>query len=250
VELGLAGRVALVTGGRRGIGAAVARTLAVEGADVAVLDLVDDDALAAVLEDVAGAGVRAMGIEGDAADFAAADAAVRAVVRRWGRLDVLVTCAGIARDAVSWKMKESEWDEVLRVNLTGTFACARSAGAHMRRSGEGGRIVAVSSINGLRGKVGQANYAASKAGVHGLVRTLAREFGPAGITVNAVAPGMVRTAMTAGLPRAVVERAERETVSGRLADVDDVARAVVFLASWSAGSITGQVLCVDSGQSI
>jgi 3-oxoacyl-[acyl-carrier protein] reductase len=248
VDAGLDGRTALVTGGRRGIGAAVVRALAAEGAHVAVLDRVGGEELEAVLRQVEGAGGRALALEGDAADFRTADDAVTRVVEEWGGLDVLVCSAGVTRDRVSWKMTPEEWDEVLRVNLTGTFACARAAGAAMRRRGMGGRIVAVSSINGLRGKFGQANYAASKAGIHGLVKTLARELGPSGVTVNAVAPGLVRTPMTEGLSAEAVSRSLDETVTGRLTDPDDVASAVVFLASRSAGQITGQVLKVDGGQ--
>jgi 3-oxoacyl-[acyl-carrier protein] reductase len=248
VDAGLDGRTALVTGGRRGIGAAVVRALAAEGAHVAVLDRVGGEELEAVLRQVEGAGGRALALGGDAADFRTADDAVTRVVEEWGGLDVLVCSAGVTRDRVSWKMTPEEWDEVLRVNLTGTFACARAAGAAMRRRGMGGRIVAVSSINGLRGKFGQANYAASKAGIHGLVKTLARELGPSGVTVNAVAPGLVRTPMTEGLSAEAVSRSLDETVTGRLTDPDDVASAVVFLASRSAGQITGQVLKVDGGQ--
>lgn len=248
MNLGLEGKSALVTGGRRGIGAAVARCLAAEGVDVAVLDSVGGEEMESVLSDVEALGRRSLGLEGDVADFVRAEEAVAEVVRRWGALDILVCSAGIARDSVSWKMEESAWDEVLRVNLKGTFACARAAGASMRCAGKGGRIVAVSSINGARGKFGQANYAASKAGLVGLVKTLARELGPAGINVNAVAPGLVRTAMTEALPPDVTERARAETVSGHLTEVDDVARAIVFLASWATTAITGETLKVDGGQ--
>jgi 3-oxoacyl-[acyl-carrier protein] reductase len=248
MDLGLAGRTALVTGGRRGIGAAVVRALAAEGVKVAILDRVAGEELEAVVRHVENAGGQALGLEGDAADFRTAEDAVARIAGEWGGLDVLVCSAGVTRDRVSWKMTAEEWDEVLRVNLTGTFACARAAGAAMRTRGKGGRIVAVSSINGLRGKFGQANYAASKAGIHGLVKTLARELGPAGVTVNAVAPGLVRTPMTENLPPEVISRSLDETVTGRLTDPGDVANAVVFLASRAAGQVTGQVLRVDGGQ--
>jgi 3-oxoacyl-[acyl-carrier protein] reductase len=248
MDLGLAGRTALVTGGRRGIGAAVVRALAAEGMKVAILDRVGGEELEAVLRHVENGGGQALGLEGDAADFGTAEDAVARVVGEWGGLDVLVCSAGVTRDRVSWKMTAEEWDEVLRVNLTGTFACARAAGAAMRGRGEGGRIVAVSSINGLRGKFGQTNYAASKAGVHGLVKALARELGPAGVTVNAVAPGLVKTPMTEDLPQEVISRSLDETVTGRLTDPEDVANAVVFLASRLAGQVTGEILTVDGGQ--
>jgi 3-oxoacyl-[acyl-carrier protein] reductase len=248
MRLDLEGRTALVTGGRGGIGVSVVRALAAEGVHVAVLDRVRDEAMEGVLREVEAMGRGAMGIEGDAADFQVAERAVDRVTGEWGGLDILVCSAGVTRDRVSWKMTREEWDEVLRVNLTGTFACARAAGAAMRGRGSGGRIVAMSSINGIRGKFGQANYAASKAGLHGLVKTLARELGPAGVTVNAVAPGLVRTPMTEGLPEEVIARAREETVTGRLTEAEDVAAAVVFLASGAAGQVTGQVLRVDGGQ--
>lgn len=248
MDLGLAGGTALVTGGRRGIGAGVVRALAAEGVRVAILDRVRDQETEGVLADVGAMGGSALALEGDAADFGTAEGAVGRVTEEWGGLDVLVCSAGVTRDRVSWRMTPEEWDEVLRVNLTGTFACARAAGAAMRKRGKGGRIVAVSSINGLRGKFGQANYAASKAGIHGLVKTLARELGPSGVTVNAVAPGLVRTPMTRGLPESIVSRARGETVTGRLTETGDVAAVVTFLASRAAGQITGQILRVDGGQ--
>lgn len=248
MDLGLAGRSALVTGGRRGIGAAVVRSLAREGVDVAILDKVGGGEMDAVLAEAGGLGVQTLGLVGDVADFPTAEGAVREVLRARGSLDILVCSAGITRDALSWKMSEEAWDDVLRVNLKGTFACARAAASAMREADRGGRIVAISSINGLRGKVGQANYAASKAGLHGLVRTLARELGPRGITVNAVAPGMVRTPMTSILPDDVVGGARAEAPSGRLTELEEVAAAVVFLASRPAGAITGEILRVDCGQ--
>jgi 3-oxoacyl-[acyl-carrier protein] reductase len=248
MDLGLTDRTALVTGGRGGIGRAVVRTLAGEGVKVAILDRVRDEKADGVLADVGAMGGSALALEGDAADFGTAEDAVARVVEEWGGLDVLVCCAGVTRDRVSWKMTPEEWDEVLRVNLTGTFACARAAGAVMRRQRKGGRIVAVSSINGLRGKFGQANYAASKAGIHGLVKTLARELGSAGVTVNAVAPGLVRTPMTRRLPESIISRAREETATGRLTETEDVAALVAFLASGAAGQITGQILRVDGGQ--
>jgi len=248
VNLGLTGRTALVTGGRRGIGAGVVRALAAEGMQVAILDRVWDEETEGVLADVEAMGGSALALEGDAADFGTAEDAVARVAEEWSRLDVLVCSAGVTRDRVSWKMTSESWEEVLRVNLTGTFACARAAGAAMRKGGNGGRIVAVSSINGLRGKFGQANYAASKAGIHGLVKTLARELGSAGVTVNAVAPGLVRTPMTRALPESIISQAQEETATGRLTETGDVAALVAFLASRAARQITGQILRVDGGQ--
>jgi len=172
---------------------------------------------------------------------------VGAAVRELGRLDCLVSCAGIARDAMSWKMSEEAWDEVLAVNLKGTFAYCRAV-APVFRAQKSGRIVTIASINGLRGKVGLANYAASKGGVIALTRTLARELGRSGVNVNCVAPGMVRTAMTATLPPAVLDVALAESALGRIADAEDVARVVVFLCSDAARHVTGEIVKVDGGQ--
>lgn len=228
MDLGLAGRTALVTGGASGIGAATALRLAREGCDIALVDLPGAPGAEEVAAAVRGAGRRAAVHAADVAEFALARSTVAAVTAEFGRLDVLVCCAGITDDAVSWKMTETQWDRVLDVNLKGCFAYCAAAGAHMKQAG-GGRIVNVASINGLRGKFGQANYAASKAGVIALTKTLARELGRHGVTVNAVAPGMVRTAMTAGLAPEVVEKAVAETLTGRLAEPDDCAAAIAFL---------------------
>ena len=163
--------------------------------------------------------------------------------------DVLVHAAGITRDHVLWKLADEEWTEVLRTNLDSAFWLLRAAVPAMRAR-ERGAVVFLSSINGERGKVGQANYAASKAGLIGLARTAARELGPSNIRVNVVAPGLVRTAMSAHLPAEALERALGEAVLGRLAEPDDVARAVLFLCSDLARHVTGQVLRVDGGQLI
>jgi 3-oxoacyl-[acyl-carrier protein] reductase len=234
VELGLRDRVALVTGGARGIGAAVVRLLAAEGARVAVADRAEADGAALFLR-------------ADVRDLERARAVVDEVVAGLGRLDILVCSAGITRDAISWKMTEAEWDEVLDVNLKGSFAYARAVLPVFRAAG-GGRIVNISSINGLRGKAGQANYAASKAGLIGLSKALAREAGRFDVTVNVVAPGMVETSMTAGLPREVVDRAVSESVLCRISQPEDVAAAVAFLCSPLARQITGEVVRVDGGQ--
>ena len=247
MDLGLAGRVALVTGGARGIGAAIAQTLAREGCDVAVVDRLADDAAHAVAGGIEAAGRKALLITADVRDFAAAEAAVARAVRELGRLDVLVANAGVTADAMSWKMSEEQWDSVLDVNLKGCFAYTRAAARVMRASG-GGRMVLIASVNALRGKVGQANYAASKAGVVALGRALARELGKSGVTVNVVAPGMIRTAMTAALPPAVVQRAVDESALGRIGEPEDVAAAVTFLCSDAARHVTGTVLRVDGGQ--
>ncbi len=249
MDLGLEGRVALVTGGRSGIGAAVAARLAAEGCDVAVVDRVVDEVTQGVAAGIEAAGRRALAIPSDVRDAGAAREVVRSVAGRLGRLDIVVCCAGIVRDAVSWKMTDEQWDEVIDVNLSGTFRYNRAA-AERFRGGSWGRIVNVASINGMRGKFGQANYAASKGGVIALTKTLARELGRYGVTVNAIAPGFVRTDMTRDLPPPVLARAEEEAVVGRLGEPEDCADVVAFLCSERAGYVTGSVIRVDGGQYI
>jgi 3-oxoacyl-[acyl-carrier protein] reductase len=249
MDLGLTGNAALVTGGASGIGTAIAAGLAREGCDVTIVDRVMGQGVAALQQRVEGAGRRLCAIEADVRDFAAAEQAVRATQQEFGRCDILVANAGITADALSWKMTEEQWDEVLGVNLKGCFAYARAAGALFREQ-QRGRMVLVASINGLRGKFGQANYAASKAGVVALGKTLARELGKSGVNVNVVAPGMVRTPLVEGLPAEVLQRATDETVLGRLATPEDVADTVVFLCSARARHITGAVVQVDGGQYI
>jgi 3-oxoacyl-[acyl-carrier protein] reductase len=246
MDLGLRGRAALVTGGGSGIGAAIALELAAEGCDVAIADR-DATGAAAVAGQVSARGVRALARAADVSDFALAQTVVRDVADTFGRLDILVCCAGITDDAPSWRMDERQWDRVMSVNLKGCFNYSRAAGAYMKDH-RSGRIVHIASINGLRGKFGQANYAASKGGLVALAKTLARELGKFDVTVNVIAPGMVWTPMTSELPAAVVEKAIDETVSGRLAEPSDCAAAVAFLCSDRARRVTGQVLRVDSGQ--
>ncbi len=247
MDLGLLGRVALVTGAAGGIGSAICRTLAGEGCDVALLDRVADARLHAAVESVHAAGRRALPLESDVTDFQAAERAVAEAIAALGRLDILVCAAGITRDAIAWKMDEAKWDDVIAVNLKGCFSCARAVAPRLRARAWG-RIVMIASINGLRGKVGQANYAASKAGLIGLSKTLATELGRSGITVNAVAPGLVNTPMIRTLPAEALETALRETLVGHIADPADVADAVAFLCSERASHITGDVLRVDGGQ--
>ena len=246
MELGLGGRTALVTGGGSGIGAAVVRELAAEGCDVAIVDR-DGAAAERVAREVVAHGRRGLARAADVADFTLAERVVRETAAELGRLDILVCSAGITDDAVSWKMDEAQWDRVLDVNLKGCFNYARAAGAVMKER-RGGRIVAIASINGLRGKFGQANYAASKGGLVALCKTLARELGRYDVTVNVIAPGMVATPLTASLPADMVDRAVAETLTGTLAEPADCAAAVAFLCSERARHLTGQVLRVDSGQ--
>jgi 3-oxoacyl-[acyl-carrier protein] reductase len=246
MDLGLSGRVALITGAGRGIGAAVARSLAGEGCAVALLDRRQTDGLHDVAAEI-GRTAAVHVVTADVRETERANQVVAGVVTTLGRLDILVCCAGITRDGISWKLTEQDWDDVIDVDLKGCFNYCRAAASALRAAGSG-RIVNVSSINGLRGKVGQANYAAAKAGMVGLSRTLARELGRWGTTVNVVAPGLVDTPLTSGLPAHVAETALAETVLGRVAQAQDIADAVVFLCSSRARHITGAVLRVDGGQ--
>jgi len=243
VNLGVDGRAALVTGAASGIGAAVAVALAREGCDIALVDRAGDGPVAAV----EALGRRACAISADVRDFAAAARAVATVRERLGRIDILVCSAGITADAPVWKMTETQWDDVIAVNLKGVWNYNRAA-APVLREQRYGRIVNIASINGLRGKFGQANYAASKAGVIALSKTLARELGKYDVNVNVVAPGFVSTPMTRGLPDEVLAAATREAALGRVGTPELIAAVVAFLCSEQARHITGAVLRVDGGQ--
>ncbi len=229
------GRVALVTGGARGIGRGIAERLARQGAEVHVLDRAPEPP--------------AGGIAFHAADISRVAEVTAAVASLPRPPLLLVNNAGITRDRSLLKMSDQEWGEVLAVNLTGAFNVLRAVAPGMVAAGYG-RVVNVASINGLRGKFGQANYVASKAGLIGLTKTAARELGPKGVTVNAVAPGMVLTEMALALPEEIRSRALQEAVLGRLPEVEDVAEAVLFLLSDAARAVTGEVLRVDAGQYI
>jgi 3-oxoacyl-[acyl-carrier protein] reductase len=242
-------RVAVVTGASRGIGRAIAVELARCGADVVLADRSPESDAAETRAGVVAAGRRAVFAQGSVADPADAARMVRAAVESFGRLDILVNNAGISRDAVVWKMTDEQWDEVLAVSLKGPFNTIRAAAPIFRQQGHG-RIVNIASINGLRGKFGQANYAAAKAGVVALTKTVARELGRSGVTCNAVAPGLIETEMTRHLPADVRLKALDETAVGRIGTAEDVAALVAFLCSDRARHITGEVIKVDGGQYI
>ncbi len=240
-------RRVLVTGGGRGIGRSIVTTLARDGLDVCIFDRERPDDEAKLVEQVESFGQECFLIAGDVRDGESVGNAIETIAGRWGGLDVLVNNAGVVRDRVCWKMSDDEWGDVVGVNLTGTFQMCRAAIPLMRQSGSGS-IVNISSINGLRGKLGQVNYAASKAGVIGLTKSLAREVARFDITVNAVAPGYIETEILASMPEEAKKQSLGETLLGRAGDVSDVAEAVAFLCSDRARFITGEVLKVDGGQ--
>lgn len=245
----LKGKTALVTGGSRGIGRAVCLKLAQLGASVAVNYAGRADAAEETAEACRAMGPESFAVRADVADGSACDAMVGEVLARWGRLDILVCNAGVTRDGLMLRMGDGDWDAVLDTNLKGAFHCMRAAYKPMMKQ-RGGRIVAVSSIVGLRGNAGQANYAASKAGLVGLGKSLAKELAGRNVTVNVVAPGFIETDMTQALPERA-RTAMAETIPlGRPGSPEDVAEAVAFFAGAGAGYITGQVLCVDGGMAV
>lgn len=241
----LKNRVSLVTGASQGIGAAIALDLAEAGAEVILLD-VQEELLEKVAERIRAGGGQATGYTLDVTRLDQAVETVAAIAKKHGRIDHLVNNAGITRDNLLMLMKESEWDAVLTVNLKGVFNLAKAALRPMLRA-RYGRIVNISSVVGLMGNAGQANYSASKAGVLGLTKSLAREVANRGITVNAVAPGYIATAMTEELPEAAKQKLFDIIPMQRLGTPQDVALAVRFLLSDAAGYITGQVLGVNGG---
>ena len=241
---GLRDRVAIVTGASRGIGRAVAKRLAEAGA--AVVASARGDHADGVAADIRAAGGRAVGVGVDVTEPRLVEAMVRTALDEYGRIDVLVNNAGIVRDRLALRMTPADWDAVVATNLTAAFACARAVLRPMIRQ-RGGRIINVGSVVGRMGNAGQANYAASKAGLEGFSRSLAREVASRGVTVNVVAPGMIDTDMTAGLDESAQAALLAQIPMGRLGTTDDVAGAVCFLASDEAAYVTGHVLAVNGG---
>ena len=247
--MSLEGKIAVVTGGSRGIGRAVCLELARQGAAVVFSYAGNTTAAGETEAACAALGRPARGVRANVTDAAAVKALLDGVVKEFGRIDILVNNAGITRDDLVMRMKEEDFDAVLATNLKGAFLCCKTAARTMIKQ-RFGRVVNVSSVVGLRGNAGQSNYAASKAGLIGLTKSLAKELATRGVTVNAVAPGFIDTDMTAVLPEAARAALLDTIPMKRLGTGADVAAAVAFFASEEAGYLTGQVLCVDGGMAV
>jgi 3-oxoacyl-[acyl-carrier protein] reductase len=244
--MSFANKNVLVTGGTRGIGRSIAEAFAAQGANVAFTyrsSVAEADALTAELDAI---GVKAMGIQADAADFEGAEAAVSSIITAWGSIDILVNNAGVTRDGLMIRMSEADWDAVVGTNLKSVFNYSKAVYRPMMKQ-RSGRIINMSSIVGVTGNAGQTNYSASKAGIIGFSKSLAKELGRRGVTVNVVAPGYVETDMTAKLSDAAREAMLGAVPVGRPASPSDISAAVIFLASEGASYITGHVLHVDGG---
>ena len=239
-------RAALVTGGGRGIGRAICLALAAQGYDVAVNYAASSAAAEKTAEDCRAYGVQSVTLQADVTDPAACQTLVDTAAKTFGRLDVLVNNAGVTADKLILRMQEEDFDKVINANLKGAFFCCKAACKLMMRQ-RYGRIVNISSVVGLHGNAGQANYAASKAGLIGMTKSLAKEFAARNVTVNAVAPGFIGTDMTDAMPEAAKQAAMTGIPAGRIGAAEEVANAVAFLAGEGASYITGQVLCVDGG---
>jgi 3-oxoacyl-[acyl-carrier protein] reductase len=245
----LDGKVALVTGGSRGIGKAIGLRLARQGADVAFTYRGNAAAAEATVGELEGLGRRAMAVQADAADGASAEAAVKAVLDAFGKVDILVNNAGITRDDLIMRMSPEAWNDVIDTNLSGAFWMTKAITRPMLKA-RGGRIINITSVSGQAGQTGQANYSAAKAGLIGLTKASAKELGPSGVRVNAVMPGLIRTAMTLAMKPEVWASKEKEVPMQRAGEPSEVASVVVFLASPLASYVNGVVIEVAGGRGI
>lgn len=245
----LTGKTALITGAARGIGKAIALTFAREGANIAFTDLVIDDNGKATEAEIAALGVKVKGYASNAADFAQSEEVVKAVKEEFGSLDILVNNAGITKDGLMLRMTEAQWDAVIGVNLKSAFNFIHAAVPVMMRQ-RGGSIINMASVVGVHGNAGQANYAASKAGMIALAKSVAQEMGPKGIRANALAPGFIDTAMTQALSEEVRKEWLQQIPLRRGGTVEDIAQAALFLASDMSSYITGQVIQIDGGMNM
>lgn len=244
--MNLKGKIAWITGGAQGIGLAIAKELAQRGADLAIADVNLEKAEAAAQQLAAETGRQTLAVKMNVAVPAEVEEGVKKIVDKYARVDILVNNAGVTRDGLIMRMNESDWDLVLAINLKGTFNCIKAATRPMLKQ-RSGRIVNIASVVGLMGNAGQANYSASKAGVIGLTKTAAKELASRSITVNAVAPGFIKTQMTEVLTDEAKEALKKLIPLGTLGEPEDVAKAVAFLVSDDAAYITGQVIAVDGG---
>lgn len=245
----LKNKIALITGAGRGIGRAIAIALAKESAEVVINYNGSEERAKEVKQTIEENGGKASIYKCNVSDFVACEAMIKDIVKEYGHLDILVNNAGITKDGLIMKMKEEDFDSVLNVNLKGTFNTIRHSARQMLKQ-RSGKIINISSVSGILGNVGQANYAASKAGVIGLTKTMARELGSRGITVNAITPGFVDTEMTEVLSEEIRENACKQIILGRFGKPEDIANTAVFLASDKADYITGQVISVDGGMNV
>lgn len=239
------GHTAIITGGGRGIGRAIAESLAGHGVNMAVVDVNLDIAKEAAAE-LENAGIKSIALKADVSNAADVNSIFEEVLREFGKVEILVNNAGITRDALLLRMKEEDWDSVININLKGTFLCSKEAVKAMSKQ-RYGRIINIASVVAFMGNPGQANYSASKAGIVGLTKTIAKEYASRGITANAVAPGFITTAMTDALSENVKQEMLKAIPMSRFGSVEDVANAVVFFAMPGSGYITGQVIHVNGG---
>ena len=242
----LTGKTAVVTGGSRGIGRAICIELAKQGANIVVNFSGSEAKAKAVVEEIEALGPKAIAVQADVADSTSVDSLMKQALEAFGSIDILVNNAGITRDNLLMRMKEQEWDDVIDTNLKGVFLCTKAVTRQMMKQ-RAGRIINISSIVGVAGNPGQANYVAAKAGVIGLTKTTAQELASRNILVNAIAPGFITTEMTDALPEALKESMLKQIPLAKLGQPEDIAKAVAFFASDSASYITGQTLHIDGG---